>query len=97
MSGPCQKISRITGIDSAGPFFEDVQTSLRLDPSDACFVDAIHTHGIFTGIKKKVGHIDFYSNGGMHQPGCDEGINHRYLKRIQTHVFFVLRQKSPLF
>ncbi|RXG69722.1 Pancreatic lipase-related protein 2 [Armadillidium vulgare] len=32
-------IPRITGLDPAGPFFGDVPPSLRLDPSDAAFVD----------------------------------------------------------
>ena len=73
VSGSCQKVSRITGIDVAGPFFEDVKASLRLDPTDACFVDAIHTHGFLKGIKMRVGHIDFYPNGGMQQPGCNAG------------------------
>ena len=35
----------ITALDAAGPLFEDYPESIRLDPSDAQFVDAIHTDG----------------------------------------------------
>ncbi len=31
------------GLDPAGPFFRTVPTYARLDPSDAQFVDVIHT------------------------------------------------------
>jgi hypothetical protein len=33
------------GLDPAGPFFRLVPTYARLDPSDAQFVDVIHTDG----------------------------------------------------
>ncbi|CAG7832777.1 unnamed protein product, partial [Allacma fusca] len=32
--------------------------------------DAIHTHAWALGMKKPVGHVDFYPNGGFSQPGC---------------------------
>ena len=35
----------IAALDAAGPLFEDYPETIRLDPSDARFVDAIHTDG----------------------------------------------------
>ncbi|KAH9380120.1 hypothetical protein HPB48_000729 [Haemaphysalis longicornis] len=37
------KIGRITGLDPAGPYFFHMPPSVRLDPSDASFVDVIHS------------------------------------------------------
>ncbi|KAH9512772.1 Pancreatic lipase- protein 2 [Bulinus truncatus] len=70
------KVSRITGLDPAEPYFDDVDDNSRLDLSDAIFVDVIHTDGeTFTGSKgygslRAQGHVDFYPNGGEKQPGC---------------------------
>jgi len=33
------------GLDSAGPYFENTDSKVRLDPTDALFVDVIHTDG----------------------------------------------------
>jgi len=81
--GEERKISRITGLDPAEPLFEGHGVGLRLDPSDADFVDVIHTDGesIWLGIiggtangygmAQPCGHKDFYPNGGVSQPGCN--------------------------
>ncbi|KAK0080675.1 hypothetical protein PV326_008032 [Microctonus aethiopoides] len=61
------KIGRITGLDPAGPGFE---ASNGLDKTDATFVDIIHTNTIKYGIAKPIGHVDFYVNYGIRQPGC---------------------------
>ncbi|KAL3869628.1 hypothetical protein ACJMK2_042293 [Sinanodonta woodiana] len=61
---------RITGLDPAGPLFEHTDPRVRLDPSDANFVDVIHTNTNAFGMKASVGHVDFYPNGGKKQPGC---------------------------
>ena len=62
-------------MDPAGPYFENTDPIVRLDPSDALYVDAIHTDGAATlqigfGLMQPVGHADFYPNGGKFQPEC---------------------------
>nr|KAI8754250.1 pancreatic triacylglycerol lipase-like isoform X1 [Biomphalaria glabrata] len=70
-----QKVGRITGMDPAGPAFEGYSSYVRIDSSDAQFVDIIHTDAeplinAGFGIRGSIGHVDFYPNGGVHQPGC---------------------------
>lgn len=42
----------------------------KLDSSDADFVDVIHTNALIQGKIEKCGHVDFYMNGGVMQPGA---------------------------
>lgn len=69
-------VYRISGLDPAGPNFQDTVPKVRLDADDADFVDVIHTDGaMFLAIKgfgtmKSMGDVDFYPNGGKRQPGC---------------------------
>ncbi|KAG8435842.1 hypothetical protein GDO86_013696 [Hymenochirus boettgeri] len=73
-------IARITGLDPAGPFFENTPPEVRLDPSDAKFVDVIHSDTsplipkMGYGMGQAVGHVDFYPNGGENMPGCSRNI-----------------------
>ena len=64
----------IAGLDPAGPGFGyDNDTRLRLDSSDAVYVDVIHTNidAVFElGLGVRTGHVDFYPNKGARQPGC---------------------------
>ncbi|KAK5640091.1 hypothetical protein RI129_010902 [Pyrocoelia pectoralis] len=66
------KIHRITGLDPAGPGYNDVPTNYRLDPGDAHLVDVIHTNMRLLSLSHPQGHLDFYPNGGRFQPGCPE-------------------------
>ena len=71
----CTKLHQISGLDPAGPLFENVPPSIRLDPSDACYVDVIHTNAgslptLGLGIRRPCGNVDFYPNGGSRQPEC---------------------------
>jgi len=68
-------VPRITGLDPAAPYYENTHIDVRLDPTDADLVDVWHTdgktiliHGF--GTIQRMGHIDFFPNGGFHQPGC---------------------------
>ncbi|XP_063430812.1 pancreatic triacylglycerol lipase-like [Mytilus trossulus] len=70
-------LGRITGLDPAGPYFAGTDKLVRLDPTDATFVDAIHSDGsplitLGFGMMQAVGHADYYPNGGNNQPGCDK-------------------------
>ncbi|KAJ8675493.1 hypothetical protein QAD02_011279, partial [Eretmocerus hayati] len=73
------QVHRITGLDPAGPCFEGVNTNFKLNRLDAGFVDVIHTNcdphqSNNLGITEPLGTIDFYPNGGNHQPNCEEPI-----------------------
>ena len=57
-------MGRITGLDPSGPLFHSVGRADRLDPSDAQFVDVIHTAGKWVGNDDLLGHVDFFPNGG---------------------------------
>ncbi|KAL3867998.1 hypothetical protein ACJMK2_040838 [Sinanodonta woodiana] len=68
-------LGRITGLDPAALNFQYKDKTVRLDPTDAQFVDVIHTDGrnilLFgLGMFDPMGHVDYYPNGGLVQPGC---------------------------
>ncbi|POI35929.1 hypothetical protein CIB84_000317 [Bambusicola thoracicus] len=71
-------VGRITGLDPAQPYFQDTPIEVRLDKSDAEFVDVIHTDtapiipNLGFGMAPAIGHLDFYPNGGVEMPGCDK-------------------------
>ncbi|PIK55732.1 putative inactive pancreatic lipase-related protein 1 [Apostichopus japonicus] len=60
----------LLGLDPAGPHFDQfTHLDCKLDPTDAPFVDVIHTDA-FLGSAQTHGHLDFFPNGGSDQPGC---------------------------
>ena len=102
------QIGRITGLDPSGPLFHSVPPEDKLDPSDAQFVDVIHTAGKWVGNSDLSGHVDFFPNLGLApQPGCegheslDLSCSHRkawqmYAESIQesSAKFFAVRCES---
>ncbi|XP_072948294.1 pancreatic triacylglycerol lipase-like [Epargyreus clarus] len=65
-----QKLGRITGLDPAGPCFTNLDTEFRLSPTDAEYVDVIHSDAGVYGIKEIVGQANYLPNGGSMQPNC---------------------------
>ncbi|XP_077523497.1 pancreatic lipase-related protein 2-like [Amblyomma americanum] len=66
-------LGRITGLDPAGPLFEN--SNVSLSRTDAEFVDVIHTNAgklerSKLGLNESIGHVDFYPNGGSDQEVC---------------------------
>lgn len=55
------KLGRISGLDPAEPGFNALSPADSLDPTDADFVDVIHTTLVSV---TPMGHVDFYPNGG---------------------------------
>ncbi|XP_046737197.1 lipase member H [Diprion similis] len=92
------KLPRITGLDPAMPLYITVSRDEKLDPRDADFVDVFHTNAFIQGKVEASGHIDFYMNGGITQPGCWEkrnpfGCNHHraaiyFAESINSEVGF---------
>ncbi|KAG8224915.1 hypothetical protein J437_LFUL006274, partial [Ladona fulva] len=73
------KLGRITALDPASFMFErsNLDTRRKLDISDAELVDVVHTDGSLVwsdgfGVLGAVGHVDFFPNGGLTQPGCSD-------------------------
>nr|CAD7585815.1 unnamed protein product [Timema genevievae] len=80
------QIPRITGLDPAMPLFESRSKDSKLDAGDALFVDIVHTNAFMQGKFERCGHVDFYMNGGVNQPGCysDGGENIRGYYIVET-------------
>ncbi|CAH1108117.1 unnamed protein product [Psylliodes chrysocephalus] len=64
------KINHIVGLDPALPLYELANKDARLDPSDAQFVQVIHSCAGVLGFNRNIGHVDYWPNGGSNQPGC---------------------------
>lgn len=89
-------IGRITGLDPADPYFANTDKVVRLDPTDADFVDVIHTGGsTFDASPNRptvqdYGHLDFYPNGGAplecQEPGQQFLRNDGWVYGIRRYV-----------
>lgn len=63
------KLTRITGLDPAGPGFQLEDKSNKLDSNDALFVDVLHTDKV-NGLYWPLGDVDFFANFPLNQPAC---------------------------
>ncbi|CAG7837711.1 unnamed protein product [Allacma fusca] len=74
-------IARITALDPTQPYFEGTDALVRLDVSDAVFIQTIHSNGKSAsrldgfGLTTPIGNVDIYPNGGEVQPGCKDQIS----------------------
>ena len=72
------KADRLTSIDPAAPFFDVLEpVGNWVGYNDANFVDVIHVNSDYTfcggvSLGGPLGNVDFYPNGGLHQPGCTD-------------------------
>ncbi|XP_017859862.1 PREDICTED: phospholipase A1 2 [Drosophila arizonae] len=63
------RFNTIFALDPAGPAFREQSDEYRIDPSDAHYVESIHT-SIGLGFEQPVGHASFYPNFGKDQKKC---------------------------
>ena len=76
----------LLGLDPASVHFITDRTDLRLDESDALYVDVIHSNAGVLGTTIPSGHTDFWPNGGILQPGCQEP-GKQLKSRDNYHIF----------
>ncbi|XP_034472928.1 pancreatic triacylglycerol lipase-like isoform X2 [Drosophila innubila] len=79
------KVPHITALDPAKPLYVTTDLAERLDPSDADFIDVIHTDIFIYGLMQPVGHVDFFPNKGVVQPNCGP------IDDIDTHHCYHVR------
>lgn len=78
------------------PLFNCREPSDRISNMSASYVEIIHTNGNHLGMQKPIGHSDFYVNGGISQPKCDESFIEEYLlkgplfERFRTAAVVIL-------
>ncbi|XP_043271929.1 uncharacterized protein [Venturia canescens] len=65
------EVQQIFALDPARKLFEDANSVYRLTKKSAKNVQVIHTNGHEQGLFEPLGHSDFYPNGGVSQPGCE--------------------------
>ncbi|XP_041972757.1 lipase member H-B-like [Aricia agestis] len=87
---------RITGLDPAGPCFRALPPHEKLQPTDAHRVDVVHTNIDGFGIAERLGHVDFYANGGEFQPSDIPYIPCLVLcSHIRAIIYFFMALDNP--
>ena len=84
----------MAGLDPAGPLFNNEDARLRLNQTDAIFVDVLHTNSLpiaGSGLHMPVGDVDIYPHKGGRQAPCnDSGITNKTktfaLNKILIHL-----------
>lgn len=79
-------LKTITGIDPAGPGFCNCDVQSRLSRSDADCVEILHTTESY-GCSCAMGTVDYYINGGVVQPGCNDSIVPTWSRPYCSHDF----------
>merc|ERR1711971_1214847 len=87
-------INRITGLDPAGASYGLTEAEVRLDQTDAQFVDIMHTTAGTRGMTQAIGHAHFYINGGVTQPMCD-GLSDGACSHDMVTWFFIDSIQNP--
>ncbi|XP_030377233.1 phospholipase A1 2 [Scaptodrosophila lebanonensis] len=85
-----EQYNTIFALDPAGPKFRQKGAEFRIDPTDAKYVESMHTSGNF-GFLRPTGHATFYPNYGLYQRNCYYlGCSH-----IRSYQMFVESINSP--
>lgn len=85
----------ISGLDAAGPTFQksepkDDEKKLyyNLNKKAVDFSVFMHTEGIFFGVRRPLGHADYYIYWGRNQPGCTGAIR-TVCDHLKTLSYFI--------
>ncbi|XP_017050446.1 phospholipase A1 [Drosophila ficusphila] len=84
------QVNTIFALDPAGPKFRHRSAEFRIDPTDAKFVESMHTSANF-GFRRPTGSATFYPNYGAYQRSCYYlGCSH-----IRSYQMFAESINSP--
>ncbi|KAF2885132.1 hypothetical protein ILUMI_21034 [Ignelater luminosus] len=87
--GSYVNVTKITGLDPTGPLFENMPPVVRLDPTDATYVEVLHTDAFNSrsqGAKTRLGHIDFFFNGALLQPQCNQSNEYPVFTKLDRNT-----------
>ncbi|KAK8720273.1 hypothetical protein OTU49_013453, partial [Cherax quadricarinatus] len=77
------QLASITGIDASYPWVPPESDEEFLEASDASLVVNLRTSPV--GSHSPPGHIDFYPNGGLTQPGCQDWYTPYLVEQVCNH------------